>query len=70
MDGRYSIELFNEGGENASVEQVLSRYENLSIARACFRANIKRYPGRLIMLLDRSRVLARSDRPGTLPPSI
>ena len=56
MDGRYSIELFNEGGENASVEQVLSRYENLSIARACFRANIKRYPGRLIMLLDRIRV--------------
>ncbi len=51
----------------AGVEQVLSRYENLSIARACFRANVKRYPGRLIMLRDRISVFARSDRPETMP---
>lgn len=67
MEGKYSIELFREGGEGAGVDQVLARYENLTIARACFRANLKRYPDRLILLCDRARVLARSDRPETMP---
>ncbi len=68
MDAIYSIELFREGGEGAGVEEVFARYENLCIARACFRANIEKYPGRLIMLRDRIHVLARSDRPGTPSP--
>jgi hypothetical protein len=67
MEGKYSIELFREGGEGAGVDQVLARYENLTIARAWLRANIRKYPGRLVMLSDRARVLARSDRPETMP---
>ncbi len=68
MVGRYSVELFREGGEDAGVEQVLSRYENLSIARACFRANVNRYPGRLVVLCDRGCEIARNDRSKTTPP--
>ncbi len=68
MGGRYSIELFREGGEGAGVDQVLASYENLTIARAYLRANINKFPGRLVMLCDRARVLARSDRPETMPP--
>jgi hypothetical protein len=70
MGGRYSIELFREGGEGAGVDQVLARYENLTIARACLRANIKRYPDRLIILCDRFRVIARSDGPETTPSTL
>jgi hypothetical protein len=68
MEAKYSIELIHEGAEGAGVEQVLHRYDKLSIARAFFKAKIKEYPGRLIMLCDRARVLARSDRPETMPP--
>ena len=68
VDSRYSINLFCEGGEGAGIELVLDRYLNLTIARAVFRAKIKEYPGRLIMLCDdTAQVLARSDRPETIP---
>jgi hypothetical protein len=49
LDSLYSIELFREG-EGAGVEQVLDQYLNLTIARAVFKAKIKEFPGRLIML--------------------
>jgi hypothetical protein len=65
-EGKYSIELFKEGGEGKGLEQVLDRYD-LSIARAVYRGRVEQYPGRLIMLCDRARILARSDRPETLP---
>ncbi len=68
VDSRYSINLFCEGGEGAGIEQVLDQYLNLTIARAVFKAKIKEYPGRLIMLCDQdAKVLARSDRPETIP---
>jgi len=63
MGGRYSIELFREGGEGAGMERVLCRYENLSIASALFKEKINEYPERLVMLCDNTRVLSRSDRP-------
>jgi hypothetical protein len=44
MEGRYSIELFQQGGESEGVEKVLARYENLAIARAFFRATTKQHP--------------------------
>jgi hypothetical protein len=46
---------------------VLDQYLNLSIARAVFKAKIKEYPGRLIMLCEHAQVLARSDRLETIP---
>jgi hypothetical protein len=32
-----------------------------------YRGRVSQYPGRLVMLCDRTRVLARSDRPETMP---
>ena len=68
VDSRYLINLFCEGAEGAGIEKVLDQYLNLTIARAVFKAKIKEYPGRLIMLCDQDgQVLARSDRPETIP---
>ncbi len=67
MDGKYSIELFRDGGEGAGIEAVLVRHDSLSTARALYKAAILKHPGRLVMLCDRARVLARSDRPETMP---
>ncbi len=62
---RYSIELFKQGGEG--IEQVLDRHADIKVARSIYRTSIQRYPGRLIMLCDGGRVLARSDRPNATP---
>lgn len=65
MKGRYSIELFSEGGEG--VEQTLFRADALSTARELYKVAVAQYRGQLIMLYDRARVLARSDCPETMP---
>ena len=57
---RYSIELFKQGGEG--IEQVLDRHADITIAWSIYETSVKRYPGRLVMLCDGARVLARSDR--------
>ena len=59
---RYSIELFKLGGEGAGIEEILDRHADLKIARSIYRTRVEEYPGRLIMLCDHARVLARSDR--------
>ena len=66
-DGKYSVELFREGGAGAGIERILDRHDSLSVARALYRGRVEQFPGRLIMLCDRARVLARSDRPETMP---
>ena len=58
---RYSIELFKQGGEG--IEQVLDRHADSTIAWSIYQTSVERYPGRLILLCDGARVLARSDRP-------
>ena len=58
---RYSIELFKQGEEG--IEQVLGRHADVRGARAIYQISVNQYPGRLIMLCDGARVLARSDRP-------
>ena len=65
--GRYTIELFKPGGEGKGVEAMLDSDDRLDHARALYQRAVMRYRGRLIMLCDRARVLARSDRPGTIP---
>jgi hypothetical protein len=57
---RYSIELFKQGEEG--IEQVLGRHADIRGARAMYQISVNEYPGRLTMLYDRGRVLARSDR--------
>jgi hypothetical protein len=34
MEGKYSIELFRDGGEGAGIEGVLARHDSLATARA------------------------------------
>ena len=58
---KYSIELFKPGGEG--IEEILDRHADLKVARLIYRSRVEQYPGRLIMLCDHARVLARSDRP-------
>jgi hypothetical protein len=67
MKGKYSIELFSEGGEGVGIEQTLFREDALSTARELYKVAIAQYPAQLIMLCDRARVLARSDWPETMP---
>jgi hypothetical protein len=62
MDGKYSVELYHEGGEGAGVEATLARHDDLATARALYRWHTLNNPGRLVMLCVRTRVLARSDR--------
>jgi len=64
---RYSIELFKPGGEGAGIEEILDRHADLKIARSIYRTRVEQYPGRLIMLCDHARVLARSDRTESMP---
>ena len=64
---KYPIELFKPGGEGTGIEEILDRHADLKIARSIYRTCVEQYPGRLIMLCDGARVLARSDRPETLP---
>ena len=67
MEGKYSIELFRDGGEGAGIEKILVRHDSLNVARALYKAATLNYSERLIMLCDRTRVLARSDRPERMP---
>jgi hypothetical protein len=64
---KYSIELFKLGGEGAGIEEILDRHADLKTAQSLYLACVEQYPGRLIMLCDHTRVLARSDRPETRP---
>jgi hypothetical protein len=43
------------------------RHDNLTVARAIYRGRVQQYPGRMVMLCDRVRILARSDRPEAMP---
>jgi hypothetical protein len=67
MDGKYTIELCRPGGEGAGIERVFERQDDLITARNLYRTIAKEYPDRVVMLCDRARVLARSDRPDTMP---
>jgi hypothetical protein len=59
---RYTIWLFNRCGESAGIESVIFTDDQLRVARRTYRQAIEEKPDRLIMLCDRSTVLARSDR--------
>ena len=65
--GKYSVELFREGSHDTGQEEIVDRHDNLTVARAIYRGRVSQYPSRLVMLRDRTRVLARSDRPETMP---
>jgi hypothetical protein len=56
--------LDNEG---LGLESALTQEVKLQIACMLYRAIVGQYPDRLVMLCDRERMLARSDRPETMP---
>ena len=33
-EGKYSVELFKEGGEGAGQEEIVDRHDNLTVARS------------------------------------
>jgi hypothetical protein len=66
-EGKYAVELFKEGEHDAGQEEIVDRHDNLTVARAIYRGRVSQYPRRLVMLRDRTRVLARSDRAETMP---
>jgi len=61
MEGKYSIELFRDGGEGAGIEKIIEkilvRHDSLTVSRALYKAAVLNIPERLIMLCDRARVL-------------
>jgi hypothetical protein len=59
---RYTVWLFKRCGESAGIERVIFTDDKLAGARRAYREAIEEQPDRLIMLCDRSTVLARSDR--------
>ncbi len=67
MQGKYTVELFRDGGERAGIERVLVRHHNLATSRALYKAADLNNPERLVILRDSSRILERSDQPETPP---
>jgi hypothetical protein len=47
-EGKYSVELFKEGGEGAGQEEMIDRHDNLTVARAFYRGRVSQYPRRLV----------------------
>jgi hypothetical protein len=54
-------------GPDAAIEGVITSEDDLTKARALYRLAIAHNPDRVILLRDRARILARSDRPDTMP---
>jgi hypothetical protein len=61
------IELFRDGWEGAGTEAELAHDDRLTIARTLYKLMVAQHPGRLVMLCDGACMLARSDRPETMP---
>jgi hypothetical protein len=60
--GRYSIELFREGGEGEGIETELARENRLDVAHTLYELMCTQHPGRLVMLCNKAQVVRRSDR--------
>jgi len=69
VQGKYTIELFHDGGERAGIERILVQHYSLATSRALYKAAVKNNPDRLVVLCDRSHILARSDQPEITPPT-
>src|SRR5262249_18020769 len=53
--------------QGSGIEKILVRHDSLTVARALYKVAALNCSERLIMLCDQARVLARSDRPETMP---
>jgi len=64
LAGRYRIELWGEGG---GIDAVIDSDDRFDTARSLYSRAVMNHPNRLVMLCDRPRILARGDRPETMP---
>ncbi len=60
--------LVQSATERNMSDESLTYEVKLQIARILYRMMVGKYPDRLVTLCDQKRVLARSDRPETMPP--
>jgi hypothetical protein len=67
VQGKYTIELFRDGGEHAGIERVLVQHHSLAASRALYKAAVKNNPERLVILRAGWKILERSDQPETPP---
>ena len=51
----------------AGIEGVIASDDDVTAARALYRRAVEGNPDRIVLLADRARILARSDRPETMP---
>jgi len=58
----------SEHDDERGYEPVLTHEHKLQIARMLYRMVVGKYPNRFVAFCDQEQVLARSDRPETLPP--
>ena len=66
-EGKYTIELCRPGGPGAGIEGAIASDDDLTTARPLYRRAVESNPDRVVLLADRARILARSDRPETMP---
>ena len=59
IEAKYRVELVTRNGGGDCSREVLYRHDNRALVRALFKGCIERYSGRVIVLYDRGRVLAR-----------
>jgi len=62
FDLPYSVELWDENDNQ--VEELLALTADYGVARAAYEEAVKRRPGRLVTLRQKTRVLADSRRKG------
>lgn len=65
VHAQYTIELYRPGGLSAGVEDVMPCGGDPKGALAFYRLAVAFNRSRLIVLCERGRILARSDRPDT-----
>ena len=56
IEGKYTVELFKQGGEGAGIERVLASNDSPPIALGLCDLHRIEHPDRLVMLCDRARV--------------
>jgi hypothetical protein len=65
--GKYTIELCAPGGPSAGVDGTIASDDDLTTARQLYRRAAADHLDRVVLLCDRTRILARSDRPDAMP---